>query len=101
MKSAPSSRRTVAGRERTAGAARCAVRAPLKAGRKASERLAARLTVASGRPAACLKQLAASGAAPKQMLWGMWWCVTLPSLFRTLATIALAAAALRQARHFL
>ena len=42
------------------------------------------------KPDDSLKLLAGSGATPRQMLWGLWWCHTLPSLFKSLAAVGCA-----------
>jgi hypothetical protein len=49
------------------------------------------------KPEQSLKLLAETGATPKQMLWGLWWCHTLPALFKSVATVACAALATRLA----
>jgi hypothetical protein len=43
---------------------------------------------AHARPEASLRELAANGATPRQMLWGIWWCHTVPALCRVLAAAA-------------
>lgn len=42
------------------------------------------------KPDESLKLLAGSGATPRQMLWGLWWCHTMPSLFKSLAAVGVA-----------
>jgi ABC-type nitrate/sulfonate/bicarbonate transport system permease component len=42
------------------------------------------------KPDDSLKLLAGAGATPRQMLWGLWWCHTLPSLFKSLAAVGCA-----------
>jgi hypothetical protein len=42
------------------------------------------------KPDESLKLLAGTGATPRQMLWGLWWCHTLPSLFKSLAAVGCA-----------
>jgi ABC-type nitrate/sulfonate/bicarbonate transport system permease component len=42
------------------------------------------------KPDESLKLLAGSGATPRQMLWGLWWCHTMPSLFKSLAAVGCA-----------
>jgi hypothetical protein len=46
-----------------------------------------------GTPRRCddgLRLLASSGANPRQMLWGLWWCHTLPSICKSLAAVGCA-----------
>jgi hypothetical protein len=50
---------------------------------------------APARPEESLRLLAASGATPTQMLWGLWWCHALPSLGKSLAAVACAVLAAR------
>jgi hypothetical protein len=42
------------------------------------------------KPDESLKLLAGSGATPRQMLWGLWWCHTLPTLFKSVAAVGCA-----------
>jgi len=49
------------------------------------------------KPQDSLKLLAESGASPKQMLWGLFWCHTVPALFKSIATFACAVVAARMA----
>jgi hypothetical protein len=42
------------------------------------------------KPDDSLKLLAGTGATPRQMLWGLWWCHTLPSLFKSVAAVGCA-----------
>jgi hypothetical protein len=44
----------------------------------------------SSRPDESLKLLAGAGASPRQMLWGLWWCHTLPSLCKSAAAVGCA-----------
>ena len=37
-----------------------------------------------------LRLLAASGATPRQMLWGVWWCRTVPAICKSLAAVVCA-----------
>jgi hypothetical protein len=37
-----------------------------------------------------LRLLASSGATPRQMLWGLWWCHTLPTVCKSLAAVGCA-----------
>jgi len=56
-----------------------------------SERLMPRIHLPVQRkPDESLKLLAGSGATPRQMLWGLWWCHTLPSLFKSMAAVGCA-----------
>lgn len=48
-------------------------------------------------PDESLKLLAGAGASPKQMLWGLVWCHTLPALFRSIAAVGCALMAARLA----
>jgi hypothetical protein len=50
------------------------------------------------RPEASLRLLAARGATPRQMLWGMWWCHAVPALCKSAAALVSATYALRVAR---
>lgn len=42
------------------------------------------------KPDESLKLLAGTGATPRQMLWGLWWCHTLPTLFKSMAAVGCA-----------
>jgi len=42
------------------------------------------------KPDESLKLLAGTGATPRQMLWGLWWCHTLPTLFKSIAAVGCA-----------
>ena len=45
---------------------------------------------AAPKPDESLKLLAGTGATPRQMLWGMWWCHTLPSVCKSAAAVGVA-----------
>jgi hypothetical protein len=47
------------------------------------------------KPDESLRLLAGSGASPRQMLWGLWWCHTLPTLFKSVAAVGCAGFAAR------
>jgi hypothetical protein len=56
----------------------------------AEPRLLPRVHLPVRKPDESLKLLAGSGATPRQMLWGLWWCHTLPTLFKSLAAVGCA-----------
>lgn len=48
-----------------------------------------------------LRLLANTGATPRQMLWGMWWCHTVPAICKSLAAVTCAGLAARMLVDFL
>jgi hypothetical protein len=52
-------------------------------------RLPARLhRLAARRSTDGLRLLASTGATPRQMLWGLWWSHTLPSVCKSAAAVS-------------